>query len=106
MNMYEARRIIRSLAEGINPTTGEILPETDSCNEPQVIRAFHAVLAALEPRESDVTRPENAGKPWSAEDDAFLCKMFDENKTPRMISRHFKRTDGAITSRLSKLGKL
>jgi len=46
----------------------------------------------------------NAYKPWSKEDDVALEKMFLKGKTVREMSNHFDRNNGAITSRLRKLG--
>ena len=50
--------------------------------------------------------PENAGKPWSAEDDDTLARMFDSGAAREDICDYFKRTSGAITSRLVRLGKI
>ena len=40
MNNGEARRILAQLAEGVDPITGEVLPEQHVCNEPAVICAL------------------------------------------------------------------
>ncbi len=47
MELKQAREIVKTLADGIHPVTGEILPAEDSCNQPEVIRALHAVLDAI-----------------------------------------------------------
>ena len=46
MEANRAIDIISALAEGIDPTTGEILPEDSVCNKGEVVRAFFAILNA------------------------------------------------------------
>ena len=48
MDVIKAREILAALAEGIDPTTGEILPEDSVCNKGEVVRAFYAILNAFE----------------------------------------------------------
>lgn len=47
MDILRAKEIIEGLANGVNPLTGEVLAPEDSCNQPDVIRALHAILSAL-----------------------------------------------------------
>ena len=49
MNIIKAREIIRILADGVDPTTGEVLPAESVYNSPVVIRALFAVLEATAP---------------------------------------------------------
>ena len=44
MDINRAKEIVAALAEGIDPTTGEILPEDCVCNKGEVVRAFYAIL--------------------------------------------------------------
>lgn len=44
MDINRAKEIIGFLAEGIDPATGEILPDSDSCNMVDVVRAYYTVL--------------------------------------------------------------
>jgi len=44
MEINRAKEIVSALAEGIDPTTGEILPEDSVCNKGEVVRAFYAIL--------------------------------------------------------------
>ncbi len=50
--------------------------------------------------------PANAGKPWLPEDDKRLSNMFDNGCPQEDMCAYFKRTKGAITSRLVLLGKI
>ena len=105
MDIIRAKEIIDGLANGVNPLTGEVLPPEDSCNQPDVVRALHAILSVLSEKKKKA-RPENAGKPWTSEDDRILATMYDEGKTRKEICEHFKRSTGGIASRLVRLGKI
>ena len=108
MDITRAKEIVEILADGINPTTGEVLPDSDSCNQAEVVRALHTVLKALDVSQQKSRQPktENAGKPWTESDDRKLCEMYDAGYSKRELCEHFKRSSGAIDSRLVKLGKL
>ena len=104
MDIIRAKEILEGLADGVNPMTGEVLPMEDSCNQADVIRALHTILAALSEKKLK-PQPENAGKPWTSEDDNVLARMFDAGKSRKEICEFFKRSTGAITSRLARLGR-
>ena len=105
MDILRAKKIIEGLADGVNPLTGEILPPEDSCNQADVVRAFHTILSALS-GEKRKHKPENAGKPWTSEDDNILTMMYDEGKTRKEMCEYFKRSAGGVASRLVRLGKI
>lgn len=44
MDINRAKEIISALAEGIDPTTGEVLPENNVCNKSEVVRALYTIL--------------------------------------------------------------
>jgi len=50
--------------------------------------------------------PKNAGKPWSGQEDRSLVEAFDNGVPLRQIAMNHCRTDGAIASRLVKVGKV
>ena len=108
MDIERAKELLKSLAEGVDPLTGEVLPEDHVCNQPELIRALYCVLGKLdEPKaKPKKTQAENAGKPWTTEDDARLCQMFDAGATKRELCERFQRSEGAIESRLARLGKI
>lgn len=111
MDSIYAKQILQSLAEGVNPATGEVLSREDSCNEPDVIRALHWVLQELEKNEkaekpAKKSKWENAGLPWNEEDERMLCVMFDRGDPKREICKYFQRSERGIAARLVKLGKI
>ena len=105
MEISKAKEIISALAEGIDPTTGEVLPDNSVCNKGDVVRAFYAILETLD-KKSKKNMPENAGKRWTDEDDKKLCEMFDTGVSMKDICNTFKRTTTGIASRLVRLGKI
>lgn len=111
MELIRAVELLEILADGVNPVTGEVLPDDDSCNQAEVVRALHTVLRAVEQemqpsKKTKKAQPENAGKPWTAEDDALLCEMFDAGCDSKELCSCFKRTKGAISARLVRLHKI
>lgn len=110
MEVARTVEIVSSLADGIDPFTGERYPAGSPYQHPDTVRALFLAVRALRSLEQQERRrqglPRNAGKPWSAEEDERLALEFD-NGTPisRLAAEH-ERTEGAIEARLVKLGKL
>lgn len=107
MDIQRAREIIATLAEGIDPLTGEILPSDHLCNQGDIVRALYALLnAAQVGKESakEKTQPDNAGKPWTNELDNELKELFEQGESISTLSKHFGRTRNSIEARLEKLG--
>jgi hypothetical protein len=50
--------------------------------------------------------PDQAGKPWSRAEDAELAAACDAGESIRDLAASHRRTEGAIRSRLLRLGKL
>jgi hypothetical protein len=115
MELQIARQIIDTLAQGIHPITGEVMPDDSPYNAPPVIRALHAVSRALEgapsaaPAEESPRRrnqPPNAGKAWSAQEDTALETAFDAGIPLKQVAQELGRTAFAVEQRLIKIGKI
>ena len=107
MDILYATELLKGLADGVNPLTGEQLDSQDSCNQPDIIRALHTAVSVMEKKAERAKQlPENAGKPWSVEDEGVLNEMFDRGCSSKEICGYFKRTKGAIASRLARMGKI
>ena len=108
MDLRRAKELLASLADGIDPLTGQVFPEDDSCNRVEIVRAIYTVLRALNemPQGPKEAQAENAGKPWTQEDERLLCKMYDAGSGEEELCAQFKRTPGAIAARLVRLGKI
>jgi hypothetical protein len=109
MDLTAARRIIEALADGVDPSTGEVLASGSPIDCPDVVRALHVALATIDgqmrKRERTLSLPDNAGKPWCEDDDAELVHSFDSGRPVAEIAATFRRTRGSIASRLVRLGK-
>ena len=103
MDARYACELLESLADGVNPITGEILSDDDSCNQPDIIRALHKAVAVLKEKNTAKRLPANAGKPWLPEDEEKLKLMFENGCSKKDICAYFKRTEGAIAARLFQL---
>src|SRR3954471_7159306 len=112
MELTAARQIIDTLAKGIHPVTGEVMPEDSPYNAPPVIRALFAVSQALEApaagkaRRARTDLPANTGKPWAAQDDEQLRSGFAAGTPTKDLAAALGRTRWAIESRLVKLGMM
>ena len=103
MDFNRAKEIIEALAEGIDPTTGELLPEDHVCNKGEVVRAFYSVLETLD-KKCKKSMPENAGKPWTKEEENLVIQLYSEGLSTRSIADKLGRSVGSIRSRLEKIG--
>jgi len=102
--------ILRTLAEGFDPRSGDELPGGGPFSDPEVIRALLAGARALEEAPdshgSHRVLPDAAGLPWTEEEDSRLLQEFDSGNTdlPGLSASH-ARTRGAIFARLRRLGR-
>ena len=110
MDIIRARQIVRLLAEGVDPLTGEMLSNESIYNKPDVIRALYTVLEVTAPK-TEASKPaqprdpkRNAGKPWTAVEGDKLRDEFEEKMNISDIAKEHGRTYGAIESRLEHLG--
>ena len=103
MDINRAKEIIEALAEGIDPTTGELLSEDNVCNKGEVVRAFYSVIDTLEKKQKK-KMPENTGKPWTVEDETLLKEMYANGATKSEICRILKRTVTGVAARLVHMG--
>ena len=104
MDVQRAKELLMVLADGIDPLTGEVLPDDLVCSKGEIVRALHCAVEELSRRQKML--PENNGKPWTEELDDELCRLFDGGMKRKDLCAHFGRTSGAIESRLERLGKL
>ena len=110
IEIQEALKIMRALADGVHPETGEILTVDSFFQYAPVVRAFHRAVGALEYLEererSKKTLPANAGKSWSRAEDEQVCEELRRGVDFHQIAKTHNRTIGSIIARLVKLGKI
>jgi len=110
MEAQKAAEIIRFLADGRDPATGEAFPLDSPYQQADTVRALFVALEVLkrqkhvrEKRHADPNRPK-MGAPWTPDEEQQLRDGFAAQKTiPELATAH-GRTTIAITSRLVKMG--
>jgi len=113
----EAKQIVTALANGIDPTTGEVLPQESPYNDPSVIRALFTVIGSLKTVKKskqtgeqkqqvnvDSGKPKNAGLPWTKELKAEVAEKYLAGSNYDELAEYFERTRGAVISELTKQG--
>jgi len=105
----DPRKIIRLLADGVDPITGEILPDTSPYNHPKIIRALFALLEGTElPKKSkikpDRNLPAKHGKSWLQEEKDYTAASYKKGISIKEIAAHLQRTTGSIRSELIRQG--
>jgi hypothetical protein len=110
MQLDAALPIVRALADGVNPITGEAYPEHSPYAEPRTLRALYSAVDLMSrevEREKRRERlPANFGKPWTQAEDESLIGEFDGGLVMIDIARRHARTQSSIRLRLEKLGKI
>ena len=98
-----ARTIIETLAKGINPLTGWILSENDSCAQEEIQEALKIVLehCSIEstaeylkslPRNKKAERYSRAGTAWSQKEERELLRLHQQGNSVKRISLILKRS--------------
>ncbi len=109
MDTGEARRILRYLADGTDPETGETFPMESPYQKPRVIRSLFVAVEALDRQRRSKKQnsgQSNAGNPWTNDEEERLINAFDSGMAVEDLARIHSRTSAAITARLQKLGRL
>lgn len=129
MESSEARDILRSLANGVDPLTGEVFGSDSPLNHPTIIRAIFSVLSRVEELEKanekttrvrkpkrtaedkrllnvQEGRPANHGLGWSEDERLRVSKWFESGALVGDIARRIERTKGSVVGELVKQGKI
>ena len=110
MEPSQAKQILQSLAQGVDPITGEEFPEESPYNRPNTIRALYFALQALEHHGNWYTEssplPANTGIAWTPSEECLLIQRFDRGMTISQLAKEHRRTGFSIETRLVRLGKL
>jgi hypothetical protein len=118
VDVEKAKEIVTLLANGTDPTTGEVLADDSPYNHPTVIRALFTVLdhIRIPKKQSKLSveekqaqnlasgKPKNAGLPWTEDLQQEVVALFRQGKTVNELALHFERTEGAIVSELEHQG--
>jgi hypothetical protein len=110
MDVDQAIGIIRKLADGVDPATGERLPPSSVCQKADTVRALHLALEGLDRLKRHKERihsgPPKAGRPWTKDEEDKMLHQFDAKVDVKLIAQELNRTTGAIWARLEKVGRI
>ena len=110
MDAAQALAVVKSLANGVDPESGEVFPAESAYQRPQVVRALYEAATALERIERFERRksqmPQKTGEPWSEEEDRRLLAAFDAGRALQELAAAHERTMGAVRARLLKYGRI
>jgi hypothetical protein len=108
MERDQAIAILRQLAAGTHPSNGEVLGQSDACQDANAVRALYVAVSALElqRRRARVAKPPNQGKPWDEAEDRQLLAAFDAGHSMQELADRHQRTVAGIRARLLKYGRL
>lgn len=107
MEIEDAIKIVRALANGVYPESGAALDEASVCRMPDIVKALNRALASLvAQQEREKKKPKNAGRTWTHEEDAQLCEELRQGTDFNQIASTHSRSLAAILARLVKLGKI
>lgn len=111
MTTDRATEILRCMANGIDPITGEILEEDHLCNSPEVIRALYTAIQAMSGAENgDEFRfvrkngKLNAGRPWTDDDLEALKRMHQDGASMDLICAKLQRRERGVLKQMRRLG--
>ena len=110
MEAIQALAVVRSLANGVDPETGEVFAPESPYQRPQVVRALYEAATALERIERFERRkaqlPQKTGEPWNEDEDRKLLAGFDAGRALQELAAAHERTMGAVRARLLKYGRI
>lgn len=113
MNVKDTCTVLETLLDGVNPVTGELLPEDHVCQEPVVLRALHKALVALRsgdamPADDGVRVNRNgrldAGRPWTQGDLDRLKQLHVAGTSMEEMCHLLQRRRRGIERQLAYLG--
>lgn len=107
MDIAEALKTIRALAEGLDPESGHMLPGDSVCRKPLSVKALNrAVGALIAEQQREKSRAGNSGKYWTGKEDAEVCEQVRNGMDFHDIAKQHNRSVASIVARLIKLGKI
>ena len=110
MTNESARLILLQMLDGIDPTTGEVLPGDHLLNDAAVIRALHTAVLALTDISHPVRAPVNrngrlnAGRQWTAADRDALAVLSRSGASMKMMCEKLQRRRRGVEKQLLDMG--
>jgi len=113
MDHEKALSILQALSNGTDPFSGQPFPATSPYQHPDIVRALHQAVRALEAavmaqkrQAARATGAGNSGKPWAKDEDDRLVAAFDAGQSIDDLAAAHSRSRLAIEARLARFGKV
>jgi hypothetical protein len=110
MEPREALAVIRLLAEGVDPFTGETYPPDSPYQNVSTVRALYTAAQCIEAivkrDHQKGGRYERAGQTWTQDESSRLIARFDQGASVEDLAKEHRRSPWAIRAQLLKLGKV
>lgn len=112
MTNESARIILLQMLDGIDPTTGEVLPGDHLLSDATVMRAIHTAVLALTDISHPVRAPVNrngrlnGGRPWTAMDRDALARLSRSGASMEMMCEKLQRRRRGVERQLHAMGLL
>ncbi len=103
MDTFKTIQVLKALANGIDPVTGELLPPDHCVQQAEVVRALFTAIELLKNNPTSQKRAKEGTK-WTEDEDTLLKEGYSKNTSVSDLAKIHQRTYGAIRSRLVKHG--
>ncbi len=110
MTNESARIILLQMLDGLDPTTGEVLPQDHLLNDAMVIRALHTAVLTLTDISHPVRAPVNrngrlnAGRAWTALDRDALAALSRSGASMETMCEKLQRRRRGVQRQLRDMG--
>ena len=82
MEPDRAIEIVQSLANGVDPYTGERFVSDSPYQQADTVRALHLALEGLAKLRRSKARKTGPGRPWNEDEEKELLRQFDDKVGP------------------------
>ena len=106
MDIPETLKIMRALANGVDPSSGNTIQGDSRCRQPQVVKALNRAIGAIvQVEKREQRKPTKAFRSWTRGKHAQVCEALRSGKDFHESAKAHSRTVASILARLVKLGK-
>jgi len=107
MDINEALKMVRALANGMDPESGVQLEGSSIIRRPLIVKALNRAIGALVVEERRLKeKPANAFRYWSKKEDQQMLDELRKGTDIDDVAKAHNRSVASIAARLVRLGKL
>ena len=96
MEPDRAIEIVQSLADGVDPYSGERFPSSSPYQQADTVRALHLALEGLGKLKRSTARKTGPGRSWTEDEENDLLRKFDDKVDVEEIAKEHERTKGDL----------